>query len=272
LGWSEGGNVHVEYRFGAGNPARAQAHAAELAALSPDVILVQGTPGTAALKRATRTIPIVFTTVTDPVGAGFVDGLSRPGGNITGFSTFEPEIGGKWLELLKELNPRLRRVAGIVDLPFAAFAKLWRATEQAAPRMGLETTTINFHSRADDIAPALASFAMDADGALIVLPTAINNFARATIFATAARHRLPAIYAFTHYAAAGGLMVYGLDNVRAFLSGVTYVDRILRGERPADLPVQGPTRYELAINLKTAKELGLQVPQTLLARADEVFE
>ena len=272
LGWIEGSNIRIDYRFGAGNPDRAVAAAKDLVAISPDVIMVQGTPGTAALKQATKTIPVVFTTVTDPVGAGFVESIARPGGNITGFSTFDPEIGGKWLQLLKEISPGLRQVAGIVDLPFAAFTKLWRATESVAPSMNLATTTINFHRRSDDLESAIASFANRSEGALVVLPTAINNVDRSRIFSLATRHRLPAIYGFTHYTAAGGLMTYGLDNLRAFTSGLAYVDRILKGTKPADLPVQAPTKFELVINLKTAKKIGLDVAPSLLARADEVIE
>jgi putative ABC transport system substrate-binding protein len=272
LGWVEGSNLRIDYRFGAGNPDRAEAAANDLVATSPDVILVQGTPGTAAFKQATKTIPVVFTTVTDPVGAGFVESLARPGGNVTGFSTFEPEIGGKWLQLLKEISPGLRRVAGVVDLPFAAFTKLWRATESVAPSINVATTTINFHRHSDDLESAVASFANESDSALVVLPTAINSLDRSRIFSLAARHRLPAVYAFTHYTAAGGLMTYGLDNLRAFTSGLVYVDRILKGAKPADLPVQAPTKYELVINLGAAKAIGLTVPPPLLARADEVIE
>jgi putative ABC transport system substrate-binding protein len=272
LGWIEGQNVRVDYRFGAGNPDRAQACAAELVALSPDVILVEGTPGASAFRRATRTIPIVFVTVADPVGAGLVASMSRPGGNVTGFSTFEPEIGGKWIELLKEISPGLRRVAGIVDPSFAAFTKLWRTTESSLQGMGLEVSSINFHEQTDDIESAVASFAAKRNGGLIVLPTAINNIGRHRIFALANRHRLPAIYAFAHLAEGGGLMAYGLNNARTFSTGVTYVDRILRGEKPADLPVQAPSKLELVLNLKAAKAIGLEVPPVLLARADEVIE
>lgn len=272
FGWVEGNNIRVDFRFGGGNPDRAEAIVREFVAIFPDVVLAMGTPATAAFKKATKTIPVVFTNVADPVSAGFVESLSRPGGNITGFSTFEPEIGGKWLQLLKEISPRIRRVAGIVDLPFTAFTKLWRATESAAAGMGVETTTINFHQRSDDIESAIASFAQSPDGALVVLPTGINSVDRSRIFALATHHRLPAIYAFTHYAAGGGLMTYGLDNVRNFTSGIAYVDRILKGAKPADLPVQAPTKYELVINLGAAKAIGLTVPATLLARADEVIE
>jgi putative tryptophan/tyrosine transport system substrate-binding protein len=271
-GWVEGQNVRVEYRFGAANPERAQAYATELVGLSPDVILVQGTPGTSAFHRATRTIPIVFVTVADPVGAGFVDSLARPGGNVTGFSAFEPEIGGKWVELLKEISPGLRRVAGLVDPQFAAFAKLWRTTESLAQRIGLEVTSVDFHDATDDIESAVASFAAKPNGGLIVLPTAANNIGRHRIFSLAARHRLPAVYPFTHYTEEGGMMAYGLNIVRSFSQGVTYVDRILRGEKPADLPVQAPNKFELALNLKAARSIGLEVPPVLLGRADEVIE
>jgi putative ABC transport system substrate-binding protein len=221
IGWVEGSNVRVDFRFGGGNPDRAAAIAREFVAVSPDVILAMGTPATAALQKATRTIPVVFTTVVDPVGAGFIASLARPGGNITGFSTFEPEIGGKWLELLQEMSPRVRRVAGIVDPTFVAFTKLWRATESAAAGKGLETTTINFHQHSDDLESAIASFAKSPNGALVVLPTGINSVDRSRIFALATRHRLAAIYPFAHYAAGGGLMTYGLENVRIFTSGTS---------------------------------------------------
>jgi len=272
LGWIEGGNIRIDYRWGAGAPARAQTAAAELVALAPDVILCNGTPATAALQRATRSIPVVFVVVTDPVGAGFVESLARPGANITGFSTFEPEIGGKWLELLREVAPDLRRVAGVLDPAFAGFAKVWRAVEELAPKSGVPVTSMVFRNPADDLESALAVFAREPGGGLIVLPTAINNMARSRIFLAAARHRLPAVYPFRHYAVDGGLMSYGFDPPDLFRRGASYVDRILRGEKPAALPVQAPTKFTLVVNLKTAKALGLAVPQSLLARADEVIE
>ena len=272
LGWIEGQNIAIEYRYSGGNAELVRAHAAELIALSPDLILVQGTPGATAFSRATRTIPIVFATVTDPVSAGVVASMSRPGGNVTGFSTFELDIGGKWLELLKEVTPSLRHVGGIVDPPFAAFAKLWKATQDAAPGMGIETTSIVFHDRSDDIESAVASFAAQGDGALIALPTAINNVERKRLAALSEQHRLPLVHPFTHYLADGGLLSYGLNIVRSFVVSVDYVDLILKGVKPADLPVQAPVKYELGVNLKTAKALGITIPPMLLARADEVIE
>jgi ABC-type uncharacterized transport system substrate-binding protein len=272
LGWSEGRNLRIDYRWAVGEPDRARAYAAELVALAPDVILANGSPAVAALQHSTRTIPVVFVVVTDPVGAGFVQSRARPGANITGFSTFEPEIGGKWLELLTEVAPNLRRVAGILDPTFTAFAAVWRAIEQFAPQFGVEANSIVFREAADDIEASLAAFAGKSGGGLVVLPTAINNLARNRIFALAARHRLPAVYPFRHYAADGGLMSYGFDTPDLFRRGASYVSRILNGEKPADMPVQAPAKYELVINLKTARALGLFVPPALLARADEVIE
>ena len=225
-----------------------------------------------ALHRATRTIPVVFVSVIDPVGAGYVQSLPLPGGNITGFSTFEPEIGGKWLELLKEIAPGLRRVAGILDPGFRGFAGVWGAIENMAPRFGLQTTSLLFHEPADDLESAVANFAQQPGGGLIVLPTALNAVQRNRISSLAARNRLPAIYAFRFYATDGGLMSYGIDTVDLFRRSASYVDRILKGEKPADLPVQAPTKFEMVINLKTAGALGLDVPPMLVARADEVIE
>jgi putative tryptophan/tyrosine transport system substrate-binding protein len=240
--------------------------------LAPDVILSNGSPALAALHRATRGIPVVFVVVVDPVGAGYVQSLARPGGNITGFSTFEPEIGSKWLELLKEARPDLRRVAGILDPNFRGFAAVWDAIEGMAPTLGLGVTKVALRDATDDIESTVAAFAQEPGGGLIVLPTAINNVSRDRIFSLAARHRLPAVYPFRHYATDGGLMSYGFDTPDLFRRGASYIDRILKGEKPADLPVQAPTKFEFVINLKTAKALGLTVPPTLLARADEVIE
>jgi len=244
----------------------------ELLSLAPDVIVAHGTPALTALHRATRTIPVVFVSVIDPVGAGYVESLALPGGNITGFSTFEPEIGGKWLELLKEVAPGLRRVAGILDPGFRGFAGVWRAIENMAPRFGLEVTSLLLHAPTDDLESAVDTFAQGPGGGLIVLPTAINAVQRNRIFSLAARNRLPAVYAFRFYATDGGLMSYGIDTVDLFRRGASYVDRILKGEKPADLPVQAPIKFEMVINLKTAKALGLNVPDKLLALADEVVE
>jgi ABC-type uncharacterized transport system substrate-binding protein len=272
LGWIEGRNLQFDYRWGASEPARAQRLAKELVASAPDAILANGTPALAALHRATRSIPVVFVVVTDPVGAGYVRSLARPGGNITGFSTFEPEIGGKWLELLKEIAPTLRRAGAILDPGFQGFAAVWQAIESLAPRFGLQATKLVFRDAADDIASAIAEFAREPRGGLIVFPTAINNLSRDRIFSLAARYRLPAVYPFRHYATGGGLMSYGFDTPDLFRRAAPYIDRILKGGKPTDLPVQAPTKFELVINLKTAKALGLTVPRSLLGGADEVIE
>ncbi|MGE0038380.1 MAG: ABC transporter substrate-binding protein [Xanthobacteraceae bacterium] len=272
LGWIEGQNIRIDYRWGVGTPESARVQAEELLSLKPDAILANGSPATAALQRATRSVAIVFVVVTDPVGAGFVQSQARPGGNITGFSTFEPEIGGKWLELLKEITPNLRRVAGISDPSFKAFAAVWRAVENLAPQSGIQATSVIYRNTGDDLESALAQFGREPGGGLIVLPTAINNFARKSIFSFAASHRLPAVYPFRHYATDGGLMSYGFDPPDLYRRSASYIDRILKGEKPADLPVQAPTKFELIINLKTAKALDLAVAPRLLARADEVIE
>jgi putative ABC transport system substrate-binding protein len=272
LGWTEGRNIAMEYRWGAGDAGRARIFAAELVSLNPDVILVHGTPGLTALYEATRTIPVVFVSVFDPVGAGTVQSLARPGANITGFSTFEPEIGGKWLELLKEIAPGLKRVAGVSDPAFRGFAGVWRAIEALAPKFGVQVTNVSFHAPTNDLESAVAAFAREEGGGLIVLPTALNAVHRHRIFSVAAKNRLPAIYAFRFYATDGGLMSYGVDTVDLFRRGASYIDRILKGENPGELPVQAPTKFELIINLKTAKSLGLDVPVQLQQLADEVIE
>ena len=210
--------------------------------------------------------------VIDPVGAGTVQSLARPGANITGFSTFEPEIGGKWLELLKEIAPGLKRVAGVTDPAFRGFAGVWRAIEAMAPRFGVQITSVSFHAPTDDFESAVAAFAREEGGGLIVVPTALNALHRHRIFSVAAQNRLPAIYAFRFYATDGGLMSYGIDTVDLFRRGASYIDRILKGENPGELPVQAPTKFELVINLKTAKSLGLDVPVQLQQLADEVIE
>jgi ABC-type uncharacterized transport system substrate-binding protein len=272
LGWTEGNNLRMELGWGTGDPDRARTLATELISQAPDVIVAHGTPALTALHRATRTIPVVFVSVIDPVGAGFVQSLALPGGNITGFSTFETEIGGKWLELLKEIAPSLSRVAGILDPGFKGFAGVWGAIENMAPRFGLEVKSLPFHAPADDLESAVARFAQEPGGGLIVVPTTLNAAERNRIFFSAARGGLPAMYAFRFYATDGGLMSYGIDTVDLFRRSASYVDRILKGEKPADLPVQAPTKFEMVINLKTARALGLDVSPMLLARADEVIE
>jgi putative tryptophan/tyrosine transport system substrate-binding protein len=272
LGWTEGHNLRIELHWGTGDPDRARTSTTELMSLAPDVIVAHGTPALGALHRATRTIPVVFVSVIDPVGAGYVQSLALPGGNITGFSTFEPEIGGKWLELLKEIAPSLSKVAGILDPGFKGFAGVWGVIENTAPRFGLEVKSLPFQTPTDDLESAVAGFAQRPGGGLIVLPTALNAVQRNRIISSAARGGLPAMYGFRFYAADGGLMSYGIDTVDLFRRSASYVDRILKGEKPADLPVQAPTKFEMVINLKTARALGLGVPPTLLGLADEVIE
>jgi ABC-type uncharacterized transport system substrate-binding protein len=201
-----------------------------------------------------------------------VQSLARPGGNVTGFSTFEPEIGGKWLELLKEVAPGLKRVAGILDPAFKGFAGVWSAIETMAPRFGLALTSVSFHAPTDDLEAAVAAFAQEPSGGLIVLPTALNAVQRHRIFSVASRNRLPAIYAFRFYATDGGLISYGIDTVDLFRRGALYIDRVLKGAKPSELPVQAPVKFELVINLKTAKVLDIEVPWQLQQRADEVIE
>jgi putative ABC transport system substrate-binding protein len=272
LGWTEGHNLRMEIRWATGDPDRARTSTTELISFEPELIVAHGTPALGALHRATRTLPVVFVSVIDPVGAGYVESLARPGGSITGFSTFEPEIGGKWLELLKEIAPGLSRLAGILDPGFSGFAGVWSAIENMAPKFGLQVKSFPFHAPTDDLESAVTSFAQEPGGGLIVLPTALNAVERSRIISSAARGGLPAMYGFRFYATDGGLMSYGIDTIDLFRRSASYVDRILRGENPADLPVQAPTKFEMVVNLKTAKALGLEVPPTLLARADEVIE
>lgn len=271
LGWTEGRNLQIDYRWGAG-PDRSTSYASELVKLAPEVIVANGTPAVSALHQATRSIPVVFVVVVDPVGAGYVHNLARPGGNITGFSTFEPEMGTKWLELLKEASPNLRRVAVIWDPGFKGFLALWRAIESAAIRFGVEAASVPFHDGRDDIQSAIAKVAQETGGGLIVLPTTLNHTYRERIFSLAARYRLPAIYPFRHYASDGGLMAYGFDNNDLFRRSALYVDRILRGESPGNLPVQAPTKFELTINLRTARATEITIPESFLLRADALIE
>jgi putative ABC transport system substrate-binding protein len=270
-GWSESGNLRIDYRWGAGDPARARAIASELLKLTPDVIVANGSAALAALHRRTS-IPVVFVVVVDPVGAGFVQSLARPGGTITGFSSFEPEIGGKWLQLLRQIKPELRRVAGVLDPAFPGFARIWRAIESLGPNLGLEISRLEFRNPGDDIASAIAALAQSTAAGLIVLPAAINNLHRDRIISAAARHRLPAVYPFALYARSGGLASYGIDTVDLYRRCASYVDRILKGDMPSDLPVQAPTKYELVINLKSAATLGITIPQSLQLQADEIIQ
>jgi putative ABC transport system substrate-binding protein len=271
LGWTDGHNVQIDVRWSGGDADRMRKDAAELVALAPDVILTGGAAAVATLQQATRTIPIVFASVIDPVGAGFVESLARPGGNITGFTVFEYGISGKWLELLKEIAPRVARLAVLRETTTAAGSGQLGAIQGAAPSLGLELRPVDVRN-AGEIERALAAFARASNGGLIVTGSAVAVLHRDLIVTLAARHRLPAVYSQRVFVAAGGLISYGPDRVDQFRRAPGYVDRILNGEKPADLPVQAPTKYELVINLKTAKALGLEVPQSLLARADEVIE
>jgi putative tryptophan/tyrosine transport system substrate-binding protein len=272
LGWIEGRNVRIEYRWAAGDSERMQAYAAELVALAPDLILANTTPVMAALQKVTRTIPIVFVNVVDPIGPGFVANFARPGGNITGFVIFEFSMGGKWLETLKQIAPRVERVAMIFNPQTAPFSGSFvRVIEAAAPAFAVATVSTMVRDIAE-LEGAIALFASKPDCGLIVFPDLFNTSHRETIVALAARHRLPAVYPFRYFATSGGLVSDGVDGTDLFRRSASYVDRILKGEKPANLSVQTPTKYELVINLKTARALGIEVPPMLLARADDVIE
>jgi ABC-type uncharacterized transport system substrate-binding protein len=271
LGWTIGQNVRIDDRAAGGNTDRLRSYAAELAALAPDVILAQSSTAVALLLQATRSVPIVFADISDPVGAGFVDSLARPGGNATGFMLFEYSLSGKWLELLKEIAPSVTRAAVLRDPVNPAGIAQFGAIQATAQSLGVEVSPVGIRD-AGEIERAVAAFARSANGGLIVTPGAATSVHRDQIIALAARHKLPAVYAFRLNVAGGGLISYGPDLVDRFRRAAGYVDRILKGEKPADLPVQAPTKYELVINLKTAKALGLDVPTALLARADEVIE
>jgi putative ABC transport system substrate-binding protein len=271
LGWVDGRNARFDIRWGAGNDERYRMLATELVSLSPDVILGAAGSAVPSLLRATRTVPIVFTQTPDPVGAGFVESLARPGGNATGFTNLEYGLSGKYLELLKEMVPNVKRAAILRDATDPAGTGQWGAIQSVAPLLGLVLTPIGMRD-ADEIERALSAFARIADGGLVITGSAPAAVHRDLIIALADKYRLPAVYPFKFFASAGGLLSYGPDTLDQFRRAAGYADRILKGERPADLPVQSPTKYELAINLKTAKVLGLTVPDSLLARADEVFE
>jgi len=269
LGWTDGGNVRIDYRWTAGDAGPFQRYAEELLALAPDVILASATPSVQALQRATRTVPIVFANVGDPVGMGYVASLARPGGNTTGFTPLEFGFGAKWLELLKEIAPRVTRVAVLRDLTIGP-AQL-SAIQAAAPSFRVELSAVGVRD-AGEIERTVAAFARSSNGGMIVTASTSAAVHRDLITMLAARHRLPAVYSFRYFVTAGGLISYAANSIDMYRRAAGYVDRILKGEKPADLPVQAPTKYELVINLKTAKALGLEVPPTLLARADEVIE
>jgi putative ABC transport system substrate-binding protein len=271
LGWTDGNNVRIEHRWGAGDAERIRSYAAELVALSPDVILASGDIVGLALRQATRTVPIVFTLIADPVGAGLVESLAHPGGNITGFSVYEYSLSGKWLELLKEIAPGVTRAAVLRDPTITAGVGQFAVIQSVASSIGLDVSPVNLCD-AGEIERAVTAFSRSPNGGPVVTASALSLVHSALILALAAQHKLPAVYPRRSFVGAGGLIFYGFDALDQVRRAAGYVDRILKGEKPANLPVQAPTKYELVINLKTAKALGLEVPPTLLARADEVIE
>jgi putative ABC transport system substrate-binding protein len=270
-GWTLGQNLRLDYRWGDGKAETMRKYAAELAALAPDVILANSSAAVSALLQVTRTVPIVFAAIADPVGAGYVESLARPGGNATGFTAQEYSFAGKWLELVKEISPRVTRVAVLRDSTIAAGPGFFGVLQAFAPSLGLELRPVDLRD-AGEIERSINAFAQGGNGGLIVTGSPAATAHRDLIVALATRNRLPAVYSAPFYCTAGGLVCYGTDFLDQFRRAAGYVDRILKGEKPADLPVQAPTKYELAINLKTAKALGLEIPPTLLTRADEVME
>jgi len=271
LGWTDGRNMRIEYRWGAGSASDLRKYAAELAALAPEVIFAAGGTSLGTLLQVTRAVPVVFAIVPDPVGSGFVDSLARPGGNATGFMQFEYSLSGKWVELLKQIAPGVTRAAVLWDPAIPPGIGQFAIIQSVAPSAGVDVSPVNVRD-ASEIERAVAAFARFSNGGLIVTGSALAVVHRDLIVTLAARHKLPAVYFQRQFVDGGGLISYGSNWVDQFRHAAGYVDRILRGEKPADLPVQAPTKYELVINLKTAKALGLTVPPTLLARADQIIE
>jgi putative tryptophan/tyrosine transport system substrate-binding protein len=271
LGWADGRNIRIDAHWTAGDTDRMRRQAAELVALAPDVILASGGTVVGALLEASRTTPIVFTLTVDPVGAGYVASLARPGGNVTGFTGYEYGLGAKWLELLKEIAPRVTRAAVLRDASIPQGVGQFAVIQAVAPSLGIELRPVDLRN-ADEIERGITAFAREGNGGLIVTASGLAIVHRELIIALAARHKLPAIYFQHFFVSAGGLVAYGSDPIDPHRRAAAYVDRILKGEKPGDLPVQVATKYELVINLKTAKALGLDVPASLLARADEVIE
>ena len=271
LGWIEGRNLQIDYRLSEGNTDRARKFAAELVALNPDVIVASGTTAVGPLLQVTRTVPIVFVNASDPVGAGLVESLARPGGNATGFAQLEYNLSAKWLELLKQIAPSVTRAAVLRDPAITAGIGQFAVIQSVAPSVGIDVSPIDVRN-ADEIERAVTAFARTANGGLIVTSSGSSAVHRKLIISLAARHKLPAVYYRRVYVTDGGLISYGLDFIDQYRRAAGYVDRILKGEKPADLPVQTPTKYELVVNLKTAKALGLTIPTSVLARADEVIE
>jgi putative tryptophan/tyrosine transport system substrate-binding protein len=270
-GWIDGRNCEIDVRWSAGDLERMRGVAKEVVALAPDIVVVMTTPGLLAIQRETKTVPVVFIQVSDPVGAGFVNSMSLPGGNMTGFANFEASMGSKWLELLKRIAPNVSQVAVLVHTGITSQLEFFRAAQEAAPTLGVQITAANVPNR-NEVDRAIADLTSRGSDGLIVLPDPIFNTLRESIVDSNARHRLPAIYPFRFYAEVGGLVSYGIDQIEQWRGTGRYVDRILRGEKPAVLPVQAPTKFELVINLKTAKSLGLTIAPSLIASADEVIE
>jgi putative tryptophan/tyrosine transport system substrate-binding protein len=271
LGWTDGRNLRIDYRYGLGNAANVRKYVTELIALAPDVILASGATALAPLLQATRTVPIVFVSVADPVGAGYVESMARPGGNATGFIQFEYSLSGKWLELLKEIAPGVTRAAVLRDPAITAGVGQFAVIQSVASSIGLDVSPVNLRD-AGEIERAVTTFSRSPNGGLVVTASALSLVHSALILGLAAQHKLPAVYPRRSFVGAGGLISYGFDALDQVRRAAGYVDRILKGEKPADLPVQAPTKYELAVNLKTAKTQGIDVPSTVLARADEVIE
>jgi putative ABC transport system substrate-binding protein len=271
LGWTDGRNMHVEARGSGGDPAVTRKYAADLVALAPDVILATGGAGVAAMLQATRSVPIVFVIVPDPVGSGFVESLAQPGGNATGFMMFEYDLSAKWLELLKEIAPNVTHAAVLRDAAIAAGIGQFAVIQSVESLVRIDVSPVSVREPTE-IEQAIATFASSPNGGMVLTASALSSVHHNLIISLAARYKLPAVYVEKYYVADGGLISYGADFIDQYRRAADYVDRILRGEKPADLPVQAPTKYELVINLKTAKALGIEIPATVLARADEVIE
>jgi putative tryptophan/tyrosine transport system substrate-binding protein len=271
LGWSSGLNLRIAWRWSAGDPDRMQAYAAELVAMKMEVILANGPQVTEALLKETQDIPIVFVQVVDPLGSGFVASLAKPGRNVTGFASFEPELGSKWLDILNQIAPRVTRIQIILDPQFVGYVALSHAIESRAPTLGIVPIVTRVHNSAE-IKDAIHRFAQEPNGGLIVLPSPITAVKRELIVALAAEHRLPAVYPYSYFTSSGGLVAYGVDDLDLYRRAASYVDLILKGKKPRNLPVQQPTKFDFVINLKTAKELGLVVPPTLLVSATKFIE
>lgn len=272
LGWKEGGNLRIDWRRAGGDPTLYERYARELVALDPDVLVASSAPAVEALRRQTSTTPIVFALIADPVGLGFVASLARPGGNITGFSAYDPPMAGRWLQMLTQITPPVAHVAVLYNPGTTPYAGLMlQAIKAAAPSLAVTVRAAPLHDEAE-IETTMTALAREGHGGLLVLPEVFTTVHRAAIVALAAQNRLPAVYPFGFFAAAGGLMAYGLDQSDVFRRAATYVDRILKGAKPEDLPVQAPTKFETALNLKTAKALGVTIAPSLLTTADEVIE